>query len=1093
MSLLNFLAMEPARRVAALKPQTRATMWPFERYVSRAIDIAKERQFRYVVPWEPIRDQFQLRLEPLDTLLRLSDPKRGWLIKNWPAGVEPQAGEPLTVVRPRSRQVEVECWSNSSDGVVVVPAEPLVGDEMLFWCGHPCQLEPQPSAGSPRDIVSPEDGPLTLRRAWRDEDGDIVCVEGKHGNGPLVVNGVARDAEVTRPWPEDGLVEDAARASYKLVGGMLKVDSLPTGPHVTGSNGVRFAWRKQGRAGREGHWVQLLPPEQGDDDEELGGTLDPRAAFCEGELEAVWTQKWFDIATAFKVRAVDRDNFQLRLDRLPPTGTELYLPVDKRALELQHRAVQQLQRGPLPAHRALLRLCENPEKVWWPDPTRAKSIKWEWLNSLDRDGTDEQQRFVERALASPDIALLEGPPGSGKTTAICELVLQCIRRRQRVLLCASTNVAIDNALEKLLKKAADDVYAVRIGHPDRVDDKVLECQLDQRVRRLIEAWGKAGSFAELTEDQREAAAENVVLMAANLTCGTTTGILKHPQLDKRFERGEYKPITTFVPWDLLIVDEASKTTISEFFVPALLAKKYVIVGDVHQLPPFTERRDLVANLEHIKDPNAYGAAEAREIFTKAQQEARVLRLRLTRRHLQNTATRWLVIREPAVLDAIESEFVEAGVGEQVVRVQDGRSTPRGNGVHRCTTEEVLRGDKSSLWLAAAAFVLMDPSTAKRVTHLVPSDILLAGPMKLPSEHPLPFRRRRPLMRRIPAIRERGKEIQTANELERNERKWLAEKSWASEVAWRLTRIHELKLNGRDEQQRLVGQLNELLPEQPPEVAEYVDEVYDIALPSIMEVVQEGIGRERSKRQSTLTDGLRKAREGVFASRFVGLSFQHRMHPDIASYSKEIIYKNKALQTANTIAVRDRDVKWDFAAGLLSNRRVWVDVRGDGDGVNQQELNVIEEGVLQFVEWAERNPPTKERLGDERPWEVACLCFYTKQERAMSEMLQRVSGTDQKSRFVIGNVEVRCGTVDRFQGREADLCFLSMRNTGRVGFLDSPNRLNVAVTRARQQLVIVGHHEYFSDRCEVPELEALARKSRRIVLKPGSLGGGLHGD
>jgi superfamily I DNA and/or RNA helicase len=112
---------------------------------------------------------------------------------------------------------------------------------------------------------------------------------------------------------------------------------------------------------------------------------------------------------------------------------------------------------------------------------------------------------------------------------------------------------------------------------------------------------------------------------------------------------------------------------------------------------------------------------------------------------------------------------------------------------------------------------------------------------------------------------------------------------------------------------------------------------------------------------------------------------------------------------------------------------------------------------------------------------------------MSERLQRVSGTDQKSRFVIGNVEVRCGTVDRFQGREADLCFLSMRNTGRVGFLDSPNRLNVAVTRARQQLVIVGHHEYFSGRCEVPELEALARMSRRIVLSPGSRRGGRHED
>ena len=100
---------------------------------------------------------------------------------------------------------------------------------------------------------------------------------------------------------------------------------------------------------------------------------------------------------------------------------------------------------------------------------------------------------------------------------------------------------------------------------------------------------------------------------------------------------------------------------------------------------------------------------------------------------------------------------------------------------------------------------------------------------------------------------------------------------------------------------------------------------------------------------------------------------------------------------------------------------------------------------------------------------------------MSEMLQRLSVTNLKSRFVIDNVEIRCGTVDRFQGREADLCFLAMRNTGRVGFLDSPNRLNVAVTRARQQLVIVGHHEYFEKRCRVRELESLAKMSRRIDM------------
>ncbi len=112
--------------------------------------------------------------------------------------------------------------------------------------------------------------------------------------------------------------------------------------------------------------------------------------------------------------------------------------------------------------------------------------------------------------------------------------------------------------------------------------------------------------------------------------------------------------------------------------------------------------------------------------------------------------------------------------------------------------------------------------------------------------------------------------------------------------------------------------------------------------------------------------------------------------------------------------------------------------------------------------------------------MACLSFYVKQERALSRMLQQVTGDDRNTRFTAGDglVELVCGTVDRFQGREADLVMISMRNTGRVGFLDSPNRLNVAITRARQQLVVVGNADYFSS-CGVDELQELARRTPQV--------------
>ncbi len=123
-----------------------------------------------------------------------------------------------------------------------------------------------------------------------------------------------------------------------------------------------------------------------------------------------------------------------------------------------------------------------------------------------KDVTEEQRDFVRRALATTDIALLQGPPGSGKTTAICELVLQAIKRGERVLMCATTHVAIDNALEKLYDKRPEMLEAVRIGIEDRVDEKVRELQLDNRKKAILATWDKHQLFHDLSTEDREDAA-----------------------------------------------------------------------------------------------------------------------------------------------------------------------------------------------------------------------------------------------------------------------------------------------------------------------------------------------------------------------------------------------------------------------------------------------------------------------------------------------------------------------------------------------------------------------------------------------------------
>ena len=128
-----------------------------------------------------------------------------------------------------------------------------------------------------------------------------------------------------------------------------------------------------------------------------------------------------------------------------------------------------------------------------------------------------------------------------------------------------------------------------------------------------------------------------------------------------------------------------------------------------------------------------------------------------------------------------------------------------------------------------------------------------------------------------------------------------------------------------------------------------------------------------------------------------------------------------------------------------------------------------------------------RRKDGKPWEVACLSFYNKQELAIRDMLRKLTSEHTgETRFELPNTRFACATVDRFQGREADLVLLSFRNVKRPGHADSPNRLNVAITRARFQLVLFGNKGYF-ERCPSNELAALAagtKTSKPIARSAG---------
>lgn len=249
---------------------------------------------------------------------------------------------------------------------------------------------------------------------------------------------------------------------------------------------------------------------------------------------------------------------------------------------------------------------------------------------LDATLDPSQQDAVQLALAARDLAIIHGPPGTGKTTTLVELIRQAIRRREKVLACAPSNLAVDNLLERLL---AHGEKAVRLGHPARVLPGLREHTLDllvqdhpdlRQARKFTKdafaLFRQAGKFtrarpepgarqsmrsearALLTEARRlEAQAVDRILDGASVLCATTTALDSEVLGQRQF--------------DLAVIDEAGQSVEPGCWVPLLRCRRLVLAGDHCQLPPTVVAPAAVAEgfglslLERLVD--LYGSSVTR--------------------------------------------------------------------------------------------------------------------------------------------------------------------------------------------------------------------------------------------------------------------------------------------------------------------------------------------------------------------------------------------------------------------------------------------------------------------------------------------------
>ena len=226
--------------------------------------------------------------------------------------------------------------------------------------------------------------------------------------------------------------------------------------------------------------------------------------------------------------------------------------------------------------------------------------KVETHQALNQNLNDSQNQAVAFALSADDVAIIHGPPGTGKTTTLVELMRQITRNGQSVLAVAASNLAVDNMLERLLDAGEN---AIRLGHPARVSPELREHTLDLLVENHPDAKfaRKLTRDAHALKDQsfkytrakpepgaREAIRQEAkdmlrearkieegvierVLSAARIVCATSTG------LDDEILNGRI--------FDWCIMDEASQSTEPAAWIPLQYANRLVLAGDHFQLPP----------------------------------------------------------------------------------------------------------------------------------------------------------------------------------------------------------------------------------------------------------------------------------------------------------------------------------------------------------------------------------------------------------------------------------------------------------------------------------------------------------------------------
>ena len=211
-------------------------------------------------------------------------------------------------------------------------------------------------------------------------------------------------------------------------------------------------------------------------------------------------------------------------------------------------------------------------------------MKFPWLNPT-------QERAVNEVLWAKDVAIVHGPPGTGKTTTLVEAINETLMRESQVLVCAQSNMAVDWISEKLVDRG---INVLRIGNPTRVNDKMLGFTYERRFESHADypqLWAIRKAIRELRKNRKKGSEnyhqkmDRLKSRAAEIEIRINAELFGEARVIACTLVGSAHHLLEGMKFGTLFIDEAAQALEAACWIPMKRASRVILAGDHCQLPP----------------------------------------------------------------------------------------------------------------------------------------------------------------------------------------------------------------------------------------------------------------------------------------------------------------------------------------------------------------------------------------------------------------------------------------------------------------------------------------------------------------------------